>query len=229
MYKMAKYEPKGKQNNSDSDAEKPKIIASPVYVRRCSKKSCQKGKRKGSYKTSSGSDSDDGSKRKTIITTEGLTQQEVTKYNLAHTLKKCTGCNKFYKKTLFVGSHPHMNTCHHCFFQANYDVKNRMSIDKQHSKNNLFVAIYVIDCKDAHNSAQCRAPASCYLCDYNNSKLITNILWPEVLYPNGKPELKVVKDVNQKQNNVSDSHSDDDVFQERTTLRDIVLPRKVCI
>lgn len=116
------------------------------------------------------------------ITTEGLLQDAHKNINLAKIkdLTQCTWCAKYYNGDIVIID-ANGQVCKHCIFSVNHDINARLAFDTECVKNGTGIALYIVECKDAHNTNGCVRHPCCYLCDYKLRIPIKNILNPEML------------------------------------------------
>ena len=68
--------------------------------------------------------------------------------------------------------------CVHCFFRMHHDNPNR----KEYDGCPLTVGKYIHTYAGQHRSDKCRDPSKCFLCDYNNGKLLLDINDRDIIY-----------------------------------------------
>lgn len=111
------------------------------------------------------------------VTTEGVSQDQYKTINLAKVkdLLGCSWCGKYFNNEIIIidkdGS-----VCKHCMFSVNYDEKTRLDFDTECAKKGTGIALYIIECKDAHNTNGCTRYPYCYLCDFKLGIPLKNIL-----------------------------------------------------
>ncbi len=116
------------------------------------------------------------------ITTEGVYQDSYKNVNLAKIsdLCQCHWCGKYFSNDLIL-KELDSNVCKHCFFSVNHDEVTRLTFDKECSKKGTGIALYIVECKDSHNTEGCLRHPHCYLCDFKLGIPIKNILNPTMI------------------------------------------------
>lgn len=116
------------------------------------------------------------------ITTEGLSQDSYKNVNLAKIkdLLQCYWCGKYFSNEIVLAEKDG-SVCKHCVFSVNHDESTRMAFDVECAKKGTGIALYIVECKDAHNTENCSRHPHCYLCDFKLGIPIKNILNPAML------------------------------------------------
>lgn len=111
------------------------------------------------------------------VTTEGISQDDCKNINLAKItdLLQCHWCAKYHNNEIILKKKDY-NVCKHCYFSVNHDEANRLKFDTECADEGTGIALYIIECKDSHNTEKCTRKADCYLCDFKLGKPINNIL-----------------------------------------------------
>lgn len=115
------------------------------------------------------------------MTTEGL-GKIVNNVDVSQIVNiyQCHWCSKYYNFEQIISDNTG-NVCKHCYFGVNYDLNSRLAFDTECYKKGLGIALYIIECKDSHNTETCTRKPECYLCDFILKKPIKNILNYEML------------------------------------------------
>jgi len=126
-------------------------------------------------------------KNNLIITTEGITDVEISIMNMQDkkSLKICECCFKYYSQDMLVSQLVDSDpaTCYHCLFWINYGTNIRKDVDG--INGGLTICEYIIKCKDIHETNSCIRKSDtggCFLCEFNLGMLITDIKDGDKLY-----------------------------------------------
>lgn len=125
-----------------------------------------------------------GSKKTNLnVTTEGLSQDVIQNINLAQVngLSQCHWCGSYHNNEMIIND-KEGNVCKHCYFSVNYSEKDRFKFDTDSIKSKGHgIALYILECFQAHDVIKCTRKPECFLCDYKQQKPITNIVNPDML------------------------------------------------
>ena len=115
------------------------------------------------------------------ITTEGILHSQLSG-KLPFQIVQCECCMRIYKvddeMVIYAND---MFTCYHCLFWMNYSIESRASVDGTMGKT---IALYIVECNEAHDQTKCNRSGSCFLCDYKNDVYIDGIVSSEMVNGN---------------------------------------------